>query len=294
MMRRIAFLFVLGIGVASAQPKPVLRIAVTPPTGVIVGQPVKISVDVLAPNFLTDAPELPQLEIPNAITVLSDEAAQNLTETINGTSYAGVRKTYRVYPQRPGRFEIPTAEVKIKYAAVPPNSVEATLPLPAASFQAMLPPEAEGLDYFLPATELRIEQTFDRKFKDLKVGDTLRRTITIIAVKTQAMMIPPIYFEAQKGIREYTAEPEVTDQKSDHGEFLQGQRTEHVTYQILKPGDYVLPEIQVTWWDLQTSKLRVARLPAIHFTAAPNLDYVPELTPEVETVNVPPPIPWWR
>jgi hypothetical protein len=262
----------------------VIRASVAAPSPIVVGETVRVNVTVLVPNYFTGEPEFPPLNLDNAIVVLPEERPEHSNENINGESYAGITKAYLIYPQQPGSFKLPHAQIVVKYAVQPPKSAEVRIPLPDLSFEAVIPPEAAGLDYFLPTASLMMAQKFDRPIKDLKVGDTLTRTVTITASKLKAMMIPPTRFEAADGIVIYPKQPAVDDITSKQGEFVQGRRVDTATYLIRKEGSYTLPEIQIQWWDLAGRKVRTARLPAIHLTAAPNPAYIPELPPEPEPV----------
>jgi len=264
---------------------PFLRVNIAPANS-IVGQPVRVTVDVLVPNFFTGAPEFPQFELNNAIVVLSEGDAEHINATEHGVSYAGIRRKYTIYPEQSGDFTLPPAEIRVRYAVHPPQSAEATLRLPPRSFKATIPVQAQGLDYFLPTTALRLTQKWNTTFKDLKAGDSFERTITVTTVRMQAMFIPPISLDAPDGIRVYTQNPSVEDMKTDRGEFLQGRRVQRATYLIEKQGQYSLPAIELRWWDLAAGKIRSATLAPVNITAAPNPDYVAEIPPEATAAAV--------
>jgi BatD DUF11 like domain len=268
--------------VSSSAQTPVIHAKLVPTNKIIVGQPVRLVVEVLVPNFFTGAPDFPTFELENAIVVLPEETAENFNEPINGQPYAGIRRTYLLYPQLPGDFRVPPAEVGVVYASTPPKTAEAYLPLPPLTFHADIPPAAQGLPYFLPTTKLTLQQRWSAPLNKLRVGDTLERTVTITAAKTKAMLIPALQFEAPAGIKVYSEEPKVQDQNTDRGEFVLGRRIEVAKYFLQKEGDYTLPAIELKWWDLYTTRLVTATLPAVHFVAAPNPDYVEELPPEQE------------
>jgi hypothetical protein len=268
-----------------AQTQPFLRAKFIPGPQVIVGEPLRLQVDVLVPNYFTGAPDFPAFELDGAIVTLSDDRPQHLNEQKNGNAYAGIRRFYVIYPEQPGKFQLPPAQISVPYAAAPPETTQATLSLPSLSFSAALPPEARNLDYFLPTTQLKIHQQWSAPLAHLRVGDSISRTVVVTAQKTQAMFIPPLQFPAPEGIRVYPKIPSVENQKSPIGEFLAGVRTERTSYLLTKPGDYTLPEVKITWWNLATHKLTSSVLPAatIHVDAADA--YVSELPPEPSPVS---------
>ncbi len=266
--------------------KPIVNARLEPATGIIVGQAVHLVVEVLAPNYFTGSQYFPSFELENAIVVFPEETPVHLNRQINGQSYAGIQRTYSIYPQQPGEFRLPPAKLTVPYASVPPKSTEATLTLPQLTFHADIPAAARGLSYFLPTTRLTMQQNWGSALKDLRVGDTVERTIAVTTLKLQGMLIPPLAMDAPEGIRVYPEEPKVLNQKTDRGEFIFGRRTESAKYLIQKEGDYTLPSIELKWWNLSSNRVVTATLPAIHFTAAPNPAYVAELPPEADPIAV--------
>src|SRR5579862_1977331 len=121
----------------------------------------------------------------------------------------------------------------------------ANVALPALSFHADVPAAARDLDYFLPTTSLTIQQKWSSPLKNLRVGDSIERTVTVTATKMQAMLIPPLPLDAPSGIRVYPEEPAVHDQKTARGDFIYGRRTQSAKYFLSKAGDYTLPPIEL-------------------------------------------------
>ena len=276
----------LSTGACGFAQKPIVSARLEPATGIIVGQAVHLVVEVLVPNYFTGSPEFPAVELENAIVVFPEETPEHLNRQINGQSYAGIQRTYSIYPQQPGEFRLPPAKLTVPYASAPPKSIEATLTLPQLTFHADIPVAARGLSYFLPTTRLTMQQNWNSPLKNLRVGDTVERTVTVTTVKMQGMLIPPLALDAPQGIRVYQEEPKVLNQKTDRGEFIFGRRTESAKYLIQKDGDYTLPSIELKWWNLSSNRVVTATLPAVHITAAPNPNYVAELPPEAEPVAV--------
>jgi hypothetical protein len=296
-MKRLLLLLIvlLVVGPAQAQ-SPVIRASLSPSKNVIVGQPVHLRITILVPNYFTGSPDFPAFAIDNAIVVEPQDRPEHLNDTIGGTRYAGISQTYTIYPQQPGKFELPPAQFTVPYAAAPPKTTVAHLSLPPLTFQADIPAAARDLPYFLPTSRLVLQQKWDTPLKNVRVGDTLHRTISVVTTKTQGMMIPPIQLDAPDGVRLYKDQPTVVDQKTPTGEFVYGRRTESANYFLQKAGDYTLAPIQIQWWNLNTNSLAIATLPEVHLSVAANPDYVEELPPEKETVQVvqPAPVSFWR
>jgi BatD DUF11 like domain len=273
-------------GAVVSAPQPLVRLTLEPTSGIVVGQTVRLTVAVLVPNYFMGSPDFPEFEIENCIVMLSQEPAHNISEQVNGVSYSGIVQQYLIYPEQSGTFRLPRAEIGVRFADVPPHAVNAKVPFPAAGFRAEIPEAAQGLDYFLPTTQLELKQKWESPIKNLKIGQTIERSVTVTTEKLQGMLIPPIELRAPDGVRVYEDQPSVLDQKSDRGEFLGGRRTESAKYLIQKPGDYTLPPINVTWWDLKASRVRTATLPAAHFTAVADPAFSAEIPPPAEAIPV--------
>ena len=287
-MKRCCAQIMLALcAISSVAQSPIVRAHLEPAKGVMVGQPVHLVVTVLVPNFFTGSIDLPEFELESAIVVLPQDRPQHSTEEIGGETYAGITQTYTIYPQQPGEFHLPRVEIDVPFADDPPETTIAHLSLPSLVFDADVPPEAKGLDYFLPTTSLTMQQKWSSPLTGLRAGDTITRTVVVTAARTQAMLIPPLPLEAPDGIRVYAGQPDVRDQKTARGDFVFGRRTQSGKYFIEKPGDYTLPPVEVKWWNLASNRMVTATLPAVHFTAAANPNYVPELPPEAEPVTAP-------
>jgi len=275
-MRAVWIVIVMLFGLVQAQDDPgaILRTRLEPPGPVMVGQPIRLQVDVLVTTWLTRAPGFPVFEMEGALVVLPDERSSNLTERINGQSWFGVSRSYLIYAQEPREYEVPAVEI-----AVFPGQADGpvTLRFQQQTFRAQIPAEAQGLGYFIATKDLQINQELDPEVQDLKVGDSVRRTITMSADQTLAMFLPPVEFEAIEGLAVYPDPPQIQDRSADRIGFQGGERIESVTYVIQKEGGFELAPFDIYWWDLGAGRMREASIPAVKFSAAPNPGYVPEI-----------------
>jgi hypothetical protein len=77
------------------------------------------------------------------------------------------------------------------------------------------------------------------------------------------MAFAPVQYAPVAGIGIYPSAPVVQD-VVDRGSLVEGRRTEAVTYVFAREGNYVLPDVTVTWWDLEEKRLRREVLPGPH------------------------------
>jgi hypothetical protein len=247
--------------------EPIVRATLNPPR-VVVGQQTTLHIEVLAPNYMTAPPELPDFQVRNAITRQSQSV--NTSEQRDGITYAGVRFEYAIYPQEPGSYAIADQNVRIRYAADPPATRETVIALPRISFEAFVPDAAADLRPFLAASTLTVEQTVKRSSEPLKAGDAVTRTVTIKAEGIPAMLLPPVTFLAIDGLAVYPAQPSLQDKTDARTGTLSATRVDSATYMLERPGDYELPAFDVRWWNVAQKDVEVAHADDVKLQVAEN------------------------
>ncbi|MDI3560110.1 BatD family protein [Bradyrhizobium sp. Arg816] len=239
---------------------PIVQVTIAPQR-VVVGQKITLSVLVLAPNYMTSPPELPDFQVRNAVT--RQLQSVNTSEQRDGLPYAGVRFEYAISPQEPGSYAVAGQSVRIIYAAEPPAAREVALALPHVSFEAFIPGAASALRPFVSANSLTAEQDVKRSSDPLKAGDAVTRTITIRAEGTPAMLLPPQQFPSVDGLKLYPAQPTLEDKVDGRSDVMTSTRVDSATYMVERAGDYSLPSVDIGWWNVGSGKVEQARLEAV-------------------------------
>ncbi|MEQ1956121.1 hypothetical protein [Mesorhizobium sp. CN2-181] len=261
------FLLLASISVTYAA-DPFARATVKAQGTIYPGQQITIDVDVFVPNFFMSPPQFPLFDLPNAVVTLPDSGAENLNETVDGESFAGVSRSYLVTPQAAGDYVLPQAEITFTYAAVPGQASPGKVTLPPTKFTVTAQPGVEAGGAFVTAARVGVEQALDRDTQTIKAGDSLVRTVTVTADGMQAMLIPEPSFDAPDDVRIYRHDPKVEDQRTARGEFVVGRRTDTVTYLFEKAGSYTLPAVEVHWFDPKSGKDETASAPAVAVTVS--------------------------
>jgi hypothetical protein len=265
--------------------QPILRVAIDPPR-VVVGQSTILRLDVLVPNYMTGAPVLPDFQLRNAVTRALKTI--NATEQHDGVTYAGVRYAFAIHPQEPGAYAIADRKITVRFAADPPATREATVAVPPVAFEAFIPDAAAGLDPFLAANRLTIEQAVQQSSDPLQVGDSVTRTVTIRVDGLPAMSLPPVRFAAPEGLALYPAQPRLEEKSESRTDELSATRIDAATYMAERAGDYRLPEIELRWWNLRAQRIERARLDAVSFAVAAS----PQPAAAPESGGVPALVEW--
>ena len=102
------------VPVAGVAQDPIARAEVSPAGAVTVGQPVTVTVSVFVPTFFQGPPAYSNLEVDDAFVIFNDRGS-NLSQRIGRVTWAGQSRSYTIYPQRPGVFEIAAIPVEVRF-----------------------------------------------------------------------------------------------------------------------------------------------------------------------------------
>ncbi|WP_424929266.1 hypothetical protein [Amaricoccus tamworthensis] len=229
-----------------------------PETEAIPGQPLELRLTVLVPTYLPSPPVWPGLEAPNLLIRLPSRSTNPRSAPVDGETWNGVSRLYRISPMVPGDFFIPPQEVTVTYADPDTNEpVTATLNTPELGFAGVLPAGAENLDPFVAAASLELEQTVDGDPAGMTPGDSVKRTIVAKVSGTSPMFLPALMTQAQiEGVAAYPDEPVMTETE-DRGE-IGGTRTESTTFVAEGGGSGEVPPVTVEWYNLETETVETA------------------------------------
>ncbi len=239
-----------------------------PKEPVIVGQPAIVRIKVLVPTFMPQPPEFPSLEQQNLLVRLPERASGPVSETVNGETWSGVQRSYRVYPLIAGDITFDAQTVAVTYADPATNApVQATVDLPPVKITAEIPGGAEGLDPLIIATGFTLEQKLEGP-TEMQAGDAITRELTARISGTTPLLIPVLTPQQQSPLlRTYPKEPRISE--SEERGVLSGQRQEEVVYIAQQEGVAQLPEFSIDWFNLQTNQVETASVPATDLTLAP-------------------------
>lgn len=280
-MKLACLLMLLFYPLHALAAEPFAKATVTDDGRIVPGQQVYVTVDVFAPDFFTSPPQFPLFEMPNTLVTLPEERAQNLTQTIDGIQYSGIRRRYAVVPEIPGDYTLPAIEIELGYS-VDGEAVRRIASTAPVSFAAH--GEADAKTGFA-ARDVTIEQTFDRDPASLKVGDALVRTIAVTAGDTQAIMIPPVEAGVAAGVAQYTKTARTEDGLAI-GRETASRRTEIFVYTASADGRFTIPAVEYPWFDVESGEISYAHLPAtaVLVAVAPAKSGIaPDLAPERAT-----------
>lgn len=243
-------------------------------------EPVRLALDIYSPTWFAKAPQVADFAVTGALVVRSETFATNFTRRHKGHSYTVQRREYTLFPQRPGRFVVPSAGIEIHVAR--PGSTQPQrhqVRSNALLFQVQplpQPPRSRAVSdqRALAASQVDVQQRIVKADRPLYPGDAVQRRITVTANGSMSMLIPALHWPHLHGTRQQSELP-LLDDTYNRGNMI-GVRTENRSYTFTAPGQYTLPELQLHWWDSGQKQWRhqsiaartVSIMPSPHTEAA--------------------------
>ena len=215
-----------------------------------------------------DGGEISNFDIPDA--VVENLERRSFQRRVGNRTWLVTELRYAVYPQKSGALRIPA----IGFTA---REVQPGRSLLGARLGRRLRMASEPLEIdvksvpitfpgevWLPARALTLQENWSIDPALLNVGDSTTRTLTLTARGLQGSQLPPLS-SVQGAINipelRFYPDQESIDQ-SELAEGLQGRRVQSEALVARSGGTWILPEISVPWWNIETDRLEFATLPA--------------------------------
>ncbi len=204
----------------------------------------------------------PQLIVADADVEPLDQ--QNFQRVDNGIARQIVVLKYAVFAKKTGKLTIPILTytgLKNARRGVFGNTGDQVI---ARSDQIELEvidaPRSSNKTWF-SADDLSIESKWSADITDLKVGQPVTRTITIVAQGQHASAIPPISgLTSIDGLKSYKDQPQLETGKTSEG-FV-ATRVESEAIVASKAGEFTLPALSIQWWSNDSESWQTETLEA--------------------------------
>ena len=195
----------------------------------------------------------------------------------DGIRYTVIQRRYVLFPQKSGEIVVPPLVLSATVANSFSNQgsfgglVTQGRPvrLRSESITLDVQPAAAGFtgQWWLPAKTLTVSENWSDGQDQLQVGVPVTRTITVQAEGILRGQLPKLSMPQIDGLKIYTDQPELGEKSTLDG--LIGKHTERWAIIPSKPGNYEMPELTVSWWDVQNNKQVDTVLPARTISVAP-------------------------
>ena len=190
---------------------------------------------------------------------------------LNGKNYTVYEWVYALYPQQSGQLEIPGAQFSglIQYQGRQKGVSEI-----ADTQTLMVLPEvaefkSQSKNPWLPASDLQLKEQWISALDEVRVGDSLTRTLTLKVVGLKASQLPTLTTKNGTGFKVYADQP-----VSDQTIVKSGLQSQIQVKQAIIPtqeGKLILPEQTITWWNTQTQKVESSTVPTRSIKVLPAL-----------------------
>ncbi len=194
---------------------------------------------------------------------------KNYNTDINGVAYVVTERKYAIFPQKSG---MATIEPLVLTAEVVSSSRprfngffnrQVTKTKRVTSRAITLNVQAAPIDFkgkhWIPAEQVYIEEKWSGDTENMKVGEPLTRTLTILAKGTTVAQLPELHNEIKTAqLKTYPDQPILKEKKEADG--LIALREEKIAYIPSKSGSYTLPAIEIPWFNTQTQTMEIARI----------------------------------
>ena len=215
----------------------------------------------IAQAQLTD-PELPDAVVEK----LADDS--NYGTKVNGVDYSVTERKYVIFPQKSGKVTIKplrlTAEVVVNGRRGFNGLFNSTQTKQVTSKEITLDvkpaPASFTGSHWLTAEQLEVKQEWSGDFQQMKVGEPLTRTLTLIAKGATVGSLPELgTAKTDAQLKTYPDQPILKEQKTTDG--LLSLREEKIAIIPSKTGNYTLPAVKIPWFNTQTKKIETATIP---------------------------------
>ena len=264
----LALLLVLLPALAQAQApagEPVIRTMLDPAQGAVIGQPVRLNVEVLFPGEMLHPPRVTVPEAAGAQILRFETQATTMRERIGEQDYVGQSFEFVLFPRRGGAIAVPAPNVTLLDRSGEPAGSAKGEP---TRIDVTVPPGIDPSGPVLAADRVDVEQSWSPNpaTAQFKPGSALVRLIRRQADGVPALGMAEFHFAAPEGVRIY-ADPPLAEDRSNRGN-VEGHRMDKVTYVFERAGSYELPALSQPWWSLSDKQARMETLPGVAVTVA--------------------------
>lgn len=236
-------------------------------------------------------PVFTELDMPNTVTQLIGSPNQ-YERLIDGERYGVYEKRYVIFPQRSGPLEIPdilfrgeVTDGSSNFVFRNMNTRRVTAFIEGITIDIKeRPAAAPGGEDWLPVTGLSLEESWSGNIEDLKVGDSVVRTLTLQAQGLDGALLPPFSPETVDGFNLYDDPADISRTFVDGS--IVGTRIEQATYVALEAGRLEIPALDIPWWDVNSDTPQSASLPAMTLEIATVDGVVPSEQVVASTENI--------
>ena len=180
--------------------------------------------------------------------------------------YLVLEKQFALFPQQSGRLGITPvrAEVRLPSSSSfdPFRTGGEIRQLRSQPLFVDVDPIPAGFNgpYWLPADRVELREEWQGDLAELVAGEPITRSLTLLVDGLTAAQLPEFTLLPIAGVKQYPDQAELENSRTAKG--IIGKREQKVALIPGTAGKYLVPEINLPWWNLQTGKMETATIPA--------------------------------
>ncbi len=204
----------------------------------------------------------------------------------DGRRYIVIERNYALFPQQSGTLTIQAISMDVQVPVVargvfdPFGQNNTTRRLKSNDITLdikPIPTSMQGITW-LPASDLKLTESWSQQPEEFRVGEPITRTLTIKAEGLTAAQLPSLAMSDSGSFKAYPDQPRLNDKRGSRG--ISGTRQEKVAIIPTQAGELTLPAVNITWWNVTTNRLETATLPSRSIQVLPG-------TATIQTTPVP-------
>ena len=198
---------------------------------------------------------------------VSLERDKEYIDTRDGKEYLVQEQQFALFPQTSGvhtfgpielRAKVPVSNSRSQGFFTPSRNVKRISNPVTMNVQAR--PSATKGQWWLPASDVQLLETWSGDPKNIDANQTITRTIEILANGVSVDQLPEIKMPEIDGLKLYADNTDQASSASDAG-IVASQK---VTWAVVpeRNGDIEIPAVNLTWFKTELGETQVATLPA--------------------------------
>lgn len=238
---------------------------------------------------------LSKIEMPDVVMErLGDDTTYNTQR--DQRRYEVIERRFALFPQRSGTLTIPAITLTGKIPdkrTQSRTSVDNFFGDPFGMLQTLLSvrsktdeislnvqtkPNNASTSVWLPASNVTLTETWQPSPPSLRIGVPVTRSLSLKVDGVPGSQLPNFSLADDSAVKIYPDQPVTSNQISPAG--VVGTLQQKIAFIGARPGKYELPPIDIPWWNVNTKRMEIAKLPgrtldiAVGDSAAANISAV--------------------
>ena len=192
---------------------------------------------------------------------------QTFQQLDNGIATQVVELRYAIFPDKAGTITIPQLRYtgrlggrRSLFDAFGMNGEQVIARSQPVSI-TVLPRVEKPNAQWLPSKSVTLTEEWSGAVDRWQVGQPLTRTVTVRTDQQRSARVPPLPTQQEgEGLKRYQDQPKLDDESSDKG--IVGTRVESAALVPSQPGELLLPEVRLPWFNTESEVWEEAILPA--------------------------------